>query len=220
MIVKSALNKIMSTVVLSVCMLGLVACSKSDTGVSIAAESKSESIVYSGENTVSPVNDLVLTEKEQSASISYAKPGADVRLADTSVITIDVAVLTNIELELVAAYQDGQMSVGLSSSEGLSLLGITEQLFVLGSGARYRLPVQLLAQEHGRYYIHIHIAVERDGRKDSRVLSAIVQVGTPTSPSKSLQKIPTVNSDNENLTGQRAQGEAVIILPARETIFP
>lgn len=222
MIVKGAFNKITSAVVLSVFILGLVACSKPDGGASVLVEDNHAAIVYSDENIASPESDQESAEKKQSVSIPYTKPGADVRLADSSVITIDAAVVASIELELVAAYQDGHMSVELSGSEGLRLLGVSEQQFVLSAGTRYRLPVQLLAHENGRYYVHIRIAVERDGRKDSRVLSAIVQVGAPVLSSKSLQKNPTINGDrdNENVASQRAQSEAVIILPARETILP
>lgn len=133
------------------------------------------------------------------------KPGAEVSLRENIVHRLEPGVDADVTLELSASYSEGDMTVTLAGSDGLHIVGgETHYTFSLSETGHYSMPLRLLATEAGRYYIHMQVAVNHQGRQTMRALSAIVQVGSEA-PSDSRQKAG--NADD------------VIPLPAQETII-
>jgi|GEM_PF-667535 len=137
-----------------------------------------------------------------------AKPGAKVRLASSSIVTLAAAKTTSIEILLNAQVDDGNMHVELNPSEGLQLLGDKASYdFTNNVDGQYKLKVDLYAANDGRYYLNLHTGITAGDASSSRSLAVIVQVGAVTAideqPTKALQK---------------ASGEKVISLPAEERI--
>jgi hypothetical protein len=158
----------------------------------------------------------VAAAKEHSASKPQPKPGAQISLVENQVYVIEPGEQANINIRLRSAQQQGQMRVTVSGSEGLNILaGATEQEFSLASDIIYELPLQLLATQPGRYYAHIKIVIDSDGRQLARVISAIVQAGK-TPSTEELQKMDTRAGAR---TSKETGDEQLIIQPARETIL-
>lgn len=173
----------------------VVACSNESTTTQLEADKSP--IVEQSQATLKHSTDHYKTH--------HGKPGAEVSLRENIVHRLEPGVDADVTLELVASYSEGDMTVTLAGSDGLHVVaGETHYTFSLGETGHYSMPLRLLAAEAGRYYIHMQVAVNHQGRQTMRALSAIVQVG-PEAPSDSRQKAGSAGD--------------VIPLPAQETII-
>lgn len=173
----------------------IVACSNESTTTQLEADKSP--VAEQPQTTVKNAADHHKTHR--------GKPGADVSLRENIVHRLEPGVDADVTLALAASYTEGEMTVTLIGSDGLHILdGETHYTFPLSETGHYSMPLRLLAAEAGRYYIHMQVAVNHQGRQTMRSLSAIVQVG-PEAPSDSRQKAG--NADD------------VIPLPAQETII-
>jgi hypothetical protein len=137
------------------------------------------------------------------------KPGADVSLVDNSVRHLEPGVDAEVVLELAMPYTDGELSVTVTTSEGLLIVaGATNYTFNLGQHQTYSIPLRLIAPNPGRYYVNLQVQVYRDGRQTFRAVSAIVQVGEGTEPVRADAKQQKPGNPDD-----------VIPLPAREEII-
>lgn len=141
---------------------------------------------------------------------SLAKPGAAVSLKNSEPLYAAVPGVYEYQLQLSSPHREGKMTVNASTSDGLAIVSSVHDFeFGLHEGGEYSVPLTIEASTEGRFYIQLHISITVDGQTSSRVIAAILQVGEPT---MKMQKATTKSS------GQEA--EAVISLPAQETISP
>ncbi len=167
-----------------------------------------ESMTTTFEANKSPVTEQPKTSVKNSGNhhdIHRGKPGADVSLRKNIVHCLEPGVDADVTLELAASYSEGEMTVALAGSNGLHIVdGEIHYTFPLSQTGNYSMPLRLVAAEAGRYYVHMQVTVNHQGRQTMRALSAIVQVG-PETPSDKRQKAGSADS--------------VIPLPAQETII-
>lgn len=195
-------KKISCGMLLVFCSMALVACSKT---VPATAEQRPEA----------PANETrTSTEAASSNKIAKSveptrgKPGAQISLATNEIHKAKAGIASDIKLVLITPYIEGQLTVAVSASEGLALVSeVNEFTFMLDADTDYAIPLQILAQEDGRYYVHMQVNLEVEGRRTFRALSAIIQVGQDEQPKKAELKVRT--------TGEASP---VILLPAEETI--
>lgn len=187
------------TLVVTGSVLAVMACSKPGAENPQAAAVDSPSVPHQQDK---------IPDKTPGRS-PYTKPGADITLAENQVFELSPGIAAEIELELLAHYVDGRMSVTLVPSEGLTIsAGETQVNFSLNPNAIYLIPLTVQAVEPGRYYLQAHVQVDSEGRQTFRALSAIVQVGPKVAGAKSSQVL------------QKVEGKpSVIVLPANETIL-
>lgn len=142
-----------------------------------------------------------------SASKQYLKPGADVALVDTSPIKLVPGQTSSVDIDLAVAKNVGELKVDIRADDGLEILSQPKQLeFKLVPYGRYKLPLQLLAQTPGRFYIHIQAQLTQSGQTLGRSLTVAVHVGEPIQQQKMAHSSSAAN-------------DAVISLPAQETII-
>jgi len=141
---------------------------------------------------------------------SLAKPGAAVSLKNSEPLYAAVPGVYEYQLQLLSPHREGKMTTNVSTSDGLAIVSSAHHFgFELHEGGEYSVPLTIDASAEGRFYIQLHISITVDGQTSSRVIAAILQVGEPV---VKMQKATTKSS------GQEA--EAVISLPAQETISP
>ena len=142
------------------------------------------------------------TSKSHSKTV---KPGAPVKLVSESLISVNPGQQTSITIELETDRLNGYLDLHFVPSQGLDVLNTdAHQMVNLSNTQTIKIPVTLLAQTDGRYYLNMHINMESDELRSSRTLALIVQVGAETAEEIKLQK-----TSEEN----------VISLPAHEKIF-
>jgi hypothetical protein len=151
------------------------------------------------ENTVIEKADNRFHTKKMSAAVD---------LDNTQMIRIDDLTEQEIVLTLISSQTAGVMQVALSASDGLSLVSAVENVtFELAANKKYAIPLRIKASSFGRYYINLHITINRDEQPSSRVISAIVQVGEENQQAQLKRKINDNSAENIN------------IMPAEETIL-
>lgn len=169
----------------------------------------------------------VVVKKQQLAKIEHhgskpqPKPGAQIALVENQVFLIEPGEQSNITLRLYSPQQSGQLRVTVSGSEGLNILsGATEQEFLLSPDHVYELPLQVLAEQSGRYYAHVKAVIENDARPQARVVSAIVEVGKSLAGEKLQKTGGPAEVGASEMGGRKDLGaELLIVQPARETIL-
>lgn len=174
---------------------------------------------FTGVQNVTALGELI-TNSETSASTkgkkelhqthSLVKPGAAVKLKNTEPLFFAAPGVYEHSLVLVSTSQTGKMAIDLSSSEGVDIVSPARHFeFELQADSEYQVPLTLSATADGRFYVQLHISIEADGVTETRVIAAIVQVGNPV---VKVQKVTTTSSTKK--------ADAVISLPAQETISP
>lgn len=132
------------------------------------------------------------------------KPGAPIRLVSDKLLRINPAEKST--LNIVLSANDGAESLWVEflPSPGLQLLAPLEpQAVAVGANKLVSLPVVLLANVSGRYYLNIHIGSDAEGLSNVRNLAVIIQVGDE--PAAAIER-------------QKSAGDNVITMPAQETI--
>lgn len=148
----------------------------------------------------------------QSTQLSVAKktlkPGAAVSLVSPRIIQMNANQQASVELHL-QVLQKGRLQIKLSSSDGLQLLATPAVQSLDITTTEVILPIQLNAANDGRFYVHIDALLETADGATSRNLAVAVQVGNVST--KALK--PSLQASQDD-------GEAVVSLPAQETIKP
>ncbi|HEX7762296.1 MAG TPA: hypothetical protein VF433_01605 [Cellvibrio sp.] len=135
------------------------------------------------------------------------KPGASVSLANTQPIVLPTIGMHQIELVLQSARHEGEMTISVASSDGMSVDSATNTFhFPLVEQGAYRLPITLYVAREGRHYVRLNVSTTSGGTNEKRVISAIVQAGKPAPAAQ--KTAPTSTTDG------------VITLPAQERISP
>lgn len=204
MTVNSIKNLLICALISTLCSMLVTACSKTRPAVT---EQQTPGVSEIRDPDISLEKSA--HENSKTMEITRGKPGARISLADSTIYRLPTAVVSDITLVLVTPYTEGQAKVTVSVSDGLSIVSeVTEFDFLLDADTEYAIPLQLLAQENGRYYIHLQVTLEAEGRRTFRALSAIVQVGPEEPAAKAIR--------NMHKAGEQAP---VIYLPAEETIL-
>lgn len=190
---------------LSLCSALLLAlcngCSNDSTATKVTAGAEADTRLSS-----TPAR---FSETTPRKSTTLGKPGAQISLADNRVYQLEPGVETGIEITLRAPYPEGEMRVDVNASDGLAVVGDTSSYtFALGDGKTYTIPLKLLAADHGRYYVSMHIAVLQDGRETFKAISAIVQAGAEVDRVKASAP-----------SGKATDSDGVVSLPAEEVII-
>lgn len=147
-------------------------------------------------------------KKEAVARVKEAKPGAAIKLISDSLVTMNVNDVTPFGLVLDVKESSGYLTLELSAGDGLELLDTPiKQSIQLSQDPLVQLPIKLRAVENGRYYLHIHAAINNGDSPSTRNLALIVQVGPQATAAE-----PT------SVQLKKGSGENVKVLPAQETI--
>lgn len=119
---------------------------------------------------------------------NYVKPGASIRLVNTEVVLANTDVEYNINMAINSGYFTGVMSLILKGSDGLNLNGDLQQTITLTQG-NIDIPLTVMANEPGRYYIYANAQVNLGGQISGRALAFIVNIGkfNPTQISEKAQ---------------------------------
>lgn len=142
-----------------------------------------------------------------SAQKTTMKPGASVSLTNTQPIVLPTIGMHQIELVLQSARHEGELSISVVSSDGVSVDSTTNTFhFSLVEQGAYRLPITLYVAREGRHYVRLNVSMTSDGTNEKRVISAIVQAGKPA---PAAQKTAPANAT-----------DGVITLPAQERVSP
>lgn len=151
-----------------------------------------------------------------SVSKKHAKPGADIRLVNPAPINLVPDQARSVELELATSKGTGVLQVDVIADEGLTILSQPEHLeFALISNGNYVVPLQLVSQTTGRFYLHFHTSLTANGQTLGRSLSVAVQVGDREQVNSQQEKMAPASSTNSS----SANSSDVISLPAQETII-
>ncbi|WP_039914072.1 hypothetical protein [Cellvibrio mixtus] len=138
-----------------------------------------------------------------------AKPGASITLKTPQPFFLDTPGVGNFELVLSAPPMGGVMQVDVTAGAGLELVSSPGHFeFLLTRETDYKLPIQINAPAIGRYYVNLQASIIQNGQRDSRVITAIVQVGSP------------VAKPQKGGNGKSVGADGIISLPAKETIQP
>lgn len=148
--------------------------------------------------------------KQEIVGEIHAKPGASVKLANSLPLELEPGQVKEVELELVTSNEKGSMKVQVNADSELAVLsepGILE--FDVTPGASYVIPLQLMAQTQGRFYVYLQVTTDMGGQMLARSLVASVQVGDTNEDSQhQQQKVMSPSNPDDNL----------VSLPAQETI--
>lgn len=163
------------------------------------------SVSSSGETRV-----LTESKKDLHNTKSLAKPGAAVKLKNTEPLYFATPGMYEYSLVLVSPSYPGSMTVEVATSEGVELVSSTRHFeFKLAAEGEYQLSLALNVRDYGRYYLPLHVTIDTEDASDTRVIAAILQVGDPT---VKTQKAAAASAAKES--------DAIISLPAQETISP
>lgn len=138
------------------------------------------------------------------------KPGAAVSLKTPQPLTVSGAGVHEFQLQLISPLHTGKMTVNVAPGEGFEIVSSQRQFdYELQEGGDYQVPLVINASAEGRFYIQLHVSITTDGQSSSRVVAAILQVGEPA-----------VKAQKAAAKSTREDDEAIISLPAQETISP
>ena len=182
--------------VLSILVISMVACAKTETDLTAASANQSTNNKLSG-----------------STKGTYAKPGAPVQLSH---VTTKVAVgeVSNVDLIFSTQAVDemnrrGTIAVKINADAGLNLQGLTRSFEIQLEPNKTDYPLSFTASSasSGLYYINVFVSMQVGTNTMNRAFSVPVQVGNATQKLKSLGSV----SHDENK-------QPVISMPAQETI--
>lgn len=160
--------------------------------------------------TMTEANPSAELKNEKREMHSVGKPGAAVKLKSVAPIFFATPGVYEQTFVLLSPLSAGVMSIDVSAADGISILSTERHFeFELKTDTEYSLPLTLNMTEEGRFYVQLHIMVNADGHSSTRAISAIVQVGAPSVKSQKAAAAKTANDS-----------EAVISLPAQESISP
>jgi hypothetical protein len=141
------------------------------------------------------------------------KPGAPVGLVEPKLVQLNAGHPEVINLRLQVP-STGKLRVNLSASEGLQLVGTdTSHIFELSSG-EVSFPVHLTAVLEGRFYLNVDVVLETAESRTARNMAVAVQVG------QEQAKAFKPSAQAAQTWDVQQKGEAVISMPAQETIRP
>lgn len=151
----------------------------------------------------------ISTAQKSESRAHQAKPGASITLKNSQPFFMEAPGVSDLELVLSAPPVGGVMHVDVTVSPGLELVSSVSHFeFLLTQEAEYKLPIQVNAPATGRYYVNLQTSITQNEQHDSRVITAIVQVGPPAAKSQKVTNDKSVETDG------------IISLPAKETIQP
>jgi hypothetical protein len=155
-------------------------------------------------------NPHIKSESNDHQQHSLVKPGASVSLKNDEPLYAAVPGVYDYQLQLLSPIHEGKMTVDVSTSDGLTIVSSARHFeFELQTGGEYRVPLTINASAEGRFYIQLHASITVNGQPSSRVIAAILQVGETA-----------VKAQKAAVKSSAQEAEAVISLPAQETISP
>jgi len=135
-----------------------------------------------------------------------AKPGASVSLADSEPLSLQAGVADVFNVELKTPVTQGRMHVNITAKAPLNLMSELDEFdFDLSPDASYLLPITLMADEDGRYYLSLQIELTEGDQVSSRSLDVVVQVGSPVKTQINGMEKPEPGED------------ALVEMPAQES---
>lgn len=201
----------MNVSIFSRLLLGSAACLLLSGCFDRHTDTKSKDVEQASQNTQSHTHQH---PERADTSSKYRKPGASVILENSQPFFLASPGVGNLELLVSSPASEGRIQIDISVGEGLELLGSqTHYEFALTQPLTqrqpYRLPIQISASGEGRFYINLHATVVSGDRRETRVISAAVQVGSVAA--RALKNQHKVSGDNQS---------SVIDMPAQETVKP
>ncbi len=147
------------------------------------------------------------SDSNRSPVHTLGKPGASVSISNTQPIGLAALGMQDLTLILDAPAAFEELSVRVAPSDGLSILSPIDLVtFLPASTGKYNLPLSLNIKHEGRHYVRLYVELVSANRRSQRVVSAIIQVGSP------------VTKQQKTVLERNADG--VISLPAQEQVIP
>jgi hypothetical protein len=138
----------------------------------------------------------------------HRKPGAKVSLDNRQVNLAVSGAQYAINVDINSAYDSGQMTLVVTGSEGLFIVGGDVNPTMALSKGVMTLPYTVIASEDGRYYLHLNATVEKNGVIAVRALTLIVQVGDESKAlSTASQK---ANNGSTGVVSMTAKEEIIV----------
>lgn len=151
-----------------------------------------------------------VSKKDLHKTHALAKPGAAVKLKNTEPVYFAAPGVYEHSLVMVSPSYPGKMTVEVSTSEGVDIVSSTRRFeFELQADSEYQLPLALNVSDYGRYYVQMKVTIDTEAASETRVIAAILQVGDAI-----------VKTQKATTTSTAKGGDAIISLPAQETISP
>lgn len=137
--------------------------------------------------------------------MAYQKPGAAVVLASVPSYSLDAGETKTVTIELSAMQRSGTANVAIRLDPGLLLTSADESwVFDLSQTQQLALPIEVLAEKEGRYFIHLFTQIEDpNGQRYSRAQAVVVTVG-----------------DLGSSRQQKTDHSEYVVMHAQEAIFP
>lgn len=144
---------------------------------------------------------------DENSDQHRVKPGASVDLASHAPLQLQAGVADVFNIELKTPVTAGRMHVNLTAKAPLNLMSELDEFdFDLAPDGQYQVPITLMADENGRYYLNLQIELTEGEQTMGRSLDVIVQVG------------PALKTKIMRETKPGADSDTVIELPAQEQI--
>lgn len=145
------------------------------------------------------------TEDRNAHNLKGGKPGAPIELASPALVNIKPNEKSTVDIVLSTSVASGIVQILLTPTDNLQLLSAPQFDAVhIAKAQPLIIPVEVLANSNGRYYITLQLSFNDGEESSSRTLSVIVQVGEP--------------AQEQAATLQKPSGNNIISLPAHETI--
>lgn len=163
-------------------------------------------------STAQSGSDVNFQKKAETVHIETVKPGAAISLSHTTPDKMTAGQFAAVSLYFGEHYDEGDMQVEISASDGLTVFGNeSRKTFRMAGAANHSWPIDVSAAEDGIYFVNI-LATVSDQNKNiasQRSFSIRLDVGdiTPAMKAKAFPENGTLSSDG-----------SLRILTAQETI--
>lgn len=146
---------------------------------------------------------------EAAQHMWHGKPGAEISLANSGLVFLDVHEQRTLELALTTAMASGEIHFHIEADEGLVLVSAqTEWTFDLNEPRVFNLPIAIYGASEGKHYIHVFADhVDEYGRYTSRAMAQQIVVGSADEAAKHEYK------------ATKSTAALEVVLPANETIY-
>ncbi len=163
-------------------------------------------------STAQSESDVNFQKTAETAHIETVKPGAAISLTHSKPAKMTAGQFASVSLNFDEHYDEGDLQVDITTSDGLTVFGNeSRKSFLLGGASNHTWPINVSAAEDGIYFVNVFATVSDQNKNISsqRSFSIRLDVGdiTPAMQAKAFPENGTLSSDG-----------SLRILTAQETI--
>lgn len=139
---------------------------------------------------------------EKTTEFETIKPGAAISLSHVSPQNMGTKQYQTVRLQIDEAYDDGQMTLNIAPSEGLSLFGgVESKTFNMNELLTHEWPIDVRAETDGIYFLNVFASTgsSEDGISDRRSFSIRLDIGdiTPEMRQAAFPENGVLSNDGE-----------------------